>query len=67
MEPALTRRQALRLPLGRWRALQIRLEEDRQCILEVMGATKDGRKELVAIDDGYTARVPRAGRRTFWE
>ena len=31
----------------------LRLEEDRQCVLVVMGATKDGRKELVAIDDGY--------------
>lgn len=31
----------------------IRLEEDRQCILVVMGATNDGRKELVAIADGY--------------
>lgn len=31
----------------------IRLEEDRQCILVLMGATADGRKELVAIADGY--------------
>jgi putative transposase len=31
----------------------IRLEEDRQCILVVMGATADGRKELIAIVDGY--------------
>ncbi len=31
----------------------IRLEEDRQCILMVMGATQDGSKELVAIADGY--------------
>jgi putative transposase len=31
----------------------IRLEEDRQCILVVMGATADGRKELIAIADGY--------------
>jgi len=31
----------------------IRLEEDRQCILVVMGATADGKKELVAITDGY--------------
>lgn len=31
----------------------IRLEEDRQCILVVMGATHDGTKELVAIADGY--------------
>jgi putative transposase len=31
----------------------IRLEEDRQCILVLMGATKDGRKELIGILDGY--------------
>jgi putative transposase len=31
----------------------IRLEEDRQCILVLLGATADGHKELVAIVDGY--------------
>ena len=31
----------------------IRLEEHRQCILVVMGATEDGTKELVAVQDGY--------------
>ena len=31
----------------------IRLEEGRQCILVLMGATADGRKELIAIADGY--------------
>ena len=31
----------------------IRLEEDRQCILVLMGVTADGRKELIAITDGY--------------
>ncbi len=31
----------------------IRLEEERQCILVLMGATKDGRKELIGILDGY--------------
>ena len=31
----------------------IRLEEERQCILVLMGTTKDGRKELVGILDGY--------------
>ena len=31
----------------------IRLEEDRQCILVVMGATAEGQKELIAIADGY--------------
>jgi putative transposase len=31
----------------------IRLEEDRQCILVLMGATSDGRKEPIAVADGY--------------
>jgi putative transposase len=31
----------------------IRLEEDRQCILVLMGATAEGQKELIAIVDGY--------------
>src|SRR5690606_13549407 len=31
----------------------IRLEEDRQCILVLMGATADGQKELIAVQDGY--------------
>ncbi len=31
----------------------IRLEEQRQCILVLMGATADGKKELIGITDGY--------------
>lgn len=31
----------------------IRLEDDRQCILVLMGATADGTKELIALADGY--------------
>ena len=31
----------------------IRLEEDRQCILVLMGATQDGQKELIAVADGF--------------
>lgn len=31
----------------------IRLQEDRQCILVLMGATEDGRKELIAVVDGF--------------
>jgi putative transposase len=31
----------------------IRLEEDRQCILVLMGATADGKKELIALSDGF--------------
>jgi putative transposase len=30
----------------------VRLEEGRQCILVVMGATADGTKELIAVEDG---------------
>ncbi len=32
---------------------QLRLQEDRQCILVLMGATPEGRKELIAVADGY--------------
>ena len=31
----------------------VRLDSDRQCILVVMGATPDGKKELIAVEDGY--------------
>jgi putative transposase len=31
----------------------IRLEEDRQCILVLMGATAEGKKELIAVADGF--------------
>jgi len=31
----------------------VRLEEERQCMLVVIGATRDGRKELVGLLDGY--------------
>ncbi len=31
----------------------IRLEEDRQCILVLMGATSEGKKELIAVADGF--------------
>lgn len=30
----------------------VRLEEDRQCLLVLMGATEEGKKELVAVVDG---------------
>src|SRR5207302_6779721 len=53
VEPALPERQALRLRLGRWLYFNIRLEEDRQCILVLMGATAEGKKELIAIADGF--------------
>jgi len=31
----------------------IRLEEDRQCILVLMGVTPEGKKELIAVHDGF--------------
>jgi putative transposase len=31
----------------------IRLEEDRQCILVLIGATADGQKEVIAVVDGF--------------
>jgi len=31
----------------------IRLGEDRQCILVLIGATREGQKEILAIEDGY--------------
>lgn len=31
----------------------IRLEDDRQCILVIIGALEDGKKEIIAIEDGY--------------
>jgi transposase-like protein len=31
----------------------IRLEDERQCILVLMGATADGTKELIAVQDGF--------------
>ena len=29
------------------------MEEEKQCILVIIGATDTGRKELIAITDGY--------------
>lgn len=31
----------------------VRLDDERSCILVMIGATKDGRKELMAVQDGY--------------
>jgi len=33
--------------------MQVRLDQERQCLLVLMGATADGKKELLAIEDGY--------------
>ncbi len=31
----------------------IRSDDDRQCVLVIIGATKEGRKELLAVEDGF--------------
>ncbi len=31
----------------------VRLDDDRQCILVIIGAKEDGTKELVAVEDGF--------------
>ena len=31
----------------------VRLEEDRLCVLVIIGATEDGKKELIAVHEGY--------------
>ncbi len=33
--------------------LNVRMDQDAQCLLVVMAATEDGKKELLAIEDGY--------------
>jgi len=33
--------------------LKIRLEEDRLCLLVIIGVRADGTKELIAAEDGY--------------
>jgi hypothetical protein len=40
--------------------LQARLEDDAQCILVIIGATPEGKKELIGFTDG-TARAPTTG------
>ena len=31
----------------------VRLEDDRSCILVIIGADKNGNKELIAVNDGF--------------
>jgi hypothetical protein len=42
----------------------VRLEHDQPCTLVLIGARPDGRKELIAIEDGYRD-APRAGPRCY--
>jgi putative transposase len=37
---------------------KVRSEGEKQCLLVIIGATKDGKKELVAIEDGYRESAP---------
>jgi putative transposase len=44
--------------------LKVRLEQDRVCLLVLIGVCADGAKELIALDDGHCGvdeRVVRAG------
>ena len=42
--------------LGRWHLLECSYDE-RQCLLVVMGALEDGRKQLLAVHDGFRESV----------
>ena len=46
-------RQEICLSVGRRDLLWVRLEDARQCILVLIGATVDGKKEVLGIADGY--------------
>lgn len=49
----LLQRLHVELLSGRSIHFNLGLEEDRQCILVLIGATADGRKELIAVVDGH--------------
>jgi putative transposase len=36
-----------------WVYFNVRLDEERSCVLVLIGATEDGTKELLAVVDGY--------------
>jgi hypothetical protein len=36
----------------------VRLDEERSCVLVLIGATEDGNKELLAVVDGYPEKHP---------
>jgi transposase-like protein len=44
----------------------VRLEDARQCILVLIGATVDGKKEVLGIADGYASRKSR-GKNCCWD
>jgi hypothetical protein len=54
----LVSREAVRPRLGAGVHFTIRLEEGRQCILVLMGATAEGKRELIAVADGYRESEP---------
>jgi len=43
----------------------LKLEDERSCILVIMGATGDGKKELIAVEDGFRKAAYR-GRIYYW-
>ena len=38
--------------------MNVRLDQERSCILVIMGADEHGNKELVAVSDGYRESTP---------
>jgi transposase-like protein len=42
---------------------RVRLEEDRLCTLVLLGVRRDGRKELIAVEDGYLDMAQKRWRR----
>ena len=53
MGPTRFEREGLRLLVGRRHLLQRPADEERSCVLVLMGALADGTKELLAVVDGY--------------
>jgi hypothetical protein len=44
--------ETLRVRLGRRHYLQVRLEDEKQCVLVLIGATPGGRNEFIGLTDG---------------
>ncbi len=47
--------------------VNVRLDEECSCILVIMGANKEGNKELVAVSDGYRESKAKAMIREMWQ
>jgi putative transposase len=53
MESARLEPEALRLWWADGVYFNVRLDEERTCVLALIGATEDATKELLAVVDGY--------------